>query len=89
MRFWLLALLAAIGLAAPAAAQQQPSAELRAGAERVVELLRGRAEPAQIFTAEFLAAACAADRAKVFGRANRQSWFGRVDLRGVLPVSRR
>ncbi len=52
---WFLALLLLIGLAAPAAAQPQPSAELRGGAERVVALLRGQAEPAQVFAPAFLA----------------------------------
>ena len=54
-RRWFLALLILIAPTAPAAAQQPPSAELRAGAERVLALLRGEAAPADIFTADFLA----------------------------------
>ena len=54
-RRWLLALLLLIGLAPSVAAQQAPSAELSAGAERVVALLRGQAEPALVFTPAFLA----------------------------------
>ena len=43
-------------VAAPAFAQQpQPSPALRAGAERVVALLRGEAQPADLFTPAFLA----------------------------------
>jgi beta-lactamase class A len=58
-RHWLLALLILIGLAAPGAAQQPapapPTAQLRAGAEQVLALLRGQAEPTRIFSAGFLA----------------------------------
>lgn len=54
-RRWLLALVMLIGLAPSVAAQQPPSAELRAGAERVVALLRGEAAPADVFTPAFLA----------------------------------
>ncbi len=51
---WIVTLLIFVGLAAPAAAQQ-PSAELRAGAEQVVALLRGETAPARIFAPAFLA----------------------------------
>jgi len=51
----LLILLASLALAMPAAAQTQPSPALRGGADKVVALLRGEAEPAEIFTPAFLA----------------------------------
>jgi len=54
-RRWFLALLILIAPAAPAAAQQPPSAALSAGAGRVLALLRGEAAPADIFTPAFLA----------------------------------
>lgn len=56
--FALLLLVAAPVLAQPAAPAraQQPSAALRGGAERVVALLKGEAQPADIFTPEFNAA---------------------------------
>jgi len=51
----LLALLLLLGLTAPAAAQAQASPGLRAGADKVVALLRGEAQPAEIFAPAFLA----------------------------------
>lgn len=50
-----LALLLLLGLATPAAAQVQPSAELRAAADQVVALLKGEASAPQVFTPAFLA----------------------------------
>src|ERR1044072_856121 len=46
--FVLLAWIGLVSFGAPAAAQE-PSADLRAGAEKVVALLRGQAAPAQTF----------------------------------------
>ena len=57
MRNWLFVLLALASLASPGvpAAAQSPSTELRRGAEQVVALLRGQAEPTAVFTPAFLA----------------------------------
>lgn len=44
-----------LGLAAPAPAQGQPSAELRARAGEVVEILKGGGSPAAVFAPAFLA----------------------------------
>jgi len=53
----ILALLACIGIGALAfpAAAQEPSPELRARADEVIAMLRGGGNPAEMFTAEFLA----------------------------------
>src|SRR5690349_16278081 len=53
-RRWLLLLLILLGVGMPASAQA-PSAELRAAAERLVDLVRGQAAPADLFTPAFLA----------------------------------
>lgn len=53
-RRWYLLLLILLGLGAPASGQA-PSPELRAAAERVIALVRGRAAPAELFTPAFLA----------------------------------
>jgi len=57
MKTWQLVLLAWAGLASLAcpATAQEPSPELRRGADQVVALLRGQAEPAAVFTPAFLA----------------------------------
>jgi beta-lactamase class A len=53
--FALLAIVAVPALAQPPAPTQRPSPALRAGAERVVALLKGEAQPADLFTAAFRA----------------------------------
>lgn len=60
--FALLMLFAAPVLAQPPAGTppQQPSAALRTGADRVVALLKGEAQPAEVFNAAFLAVVPAA-----------------------------
>lgn len=55
MRILLLFVAALLGFAAPAAAQPEPSAELRAGVERVAALLRGQGAPEEMFAPAFLA----------------------------------
>lgn len=54
MTRWLLVLLIALGLAGPATAQEAGSA-LRSRTDQVVTLLRGQGDPAEMFTATFLA----------------------------------
>jgi len=54
-RLWFVALLLFFGLGGPALAQQEASPALRGRADQVVALLRGGGDPAEMFTAAFLA----------------------------------
>ena len=74
-------------VAAPAFAQQpQPSPALRSGAERVVALLKGEAQPAAIFTPAFLAAVPEAQISGVISQFTAQ--YGAVQrLEGVDAAS--
>jgi beta-lactamase class A len=82
--FALLVLITAPVAAQPPApaAPQQPSAALRAGAERVVALLKGEAQPVEVFTAEFLAAVPEAQMRAAGGQLGAQ--YGA--LRGLAGV---
>lgn len=87
-RRMLLLLLAWAGLLAAAlpAAAQEPSAELRARAEQVVALLRGEVQPAELFTASFLAAVPEAQVRGVVEQLRAQHGAVR-GLEGIEPGS--
>lgn len=74
-------------VAAPALAQpRQPSAQLRAGAERVVALLKGEAQPAALFNAAFRAQVPDAQISGVVQQFASQ--YGAVrGLEGIEPAS--
>src|SRR5689334_5900473 len=84
-----LLLLAALPVAAqpPApAAAQQPSPELRAAADRVVALMRGQAQPADLFAAPFRAQV---PDAQIYGVVQQfTAQYGAVQgLAGIEPAS--
>jgi beta-lactamase class A len=85
--FALLMLAAVPALAQPAApAAQQPSAELRAAAERVVGLLKGQVQPADLFAAPFRAQVPDAQINAVVQQFAAQ--YGAVQgLSGIEPAS--
>src|SRR5437868_8433158 len=73
--------------AAPALAQPQPaSPQLRAGAARVVALLKGEAQPAAVFNAAFRAQVPDAQIQSVVQQLTTQYGTAR-GLEGIEPVS--
>lgn len=81
----LAALLLLLCWSAPATAQA-PGADLRAGAERVVALLRGEAAPADIFTPAFLAQVPEAQVRAIAGQLTGQYGAARSVAR-IVPTS--